>query len=199
MAGNVCVFSDSFRNNKHHLLTLGLSAAAAQRLAQLGRSEETLKESRRKRTRRFLKINISPEMSGVFVPVCHFDDNSSLTLCVCFQRIISHHLLNHPTANFYKCECAFLTLTGRVRKAERIHFTSAGVWRRNNGFRLPSASRCTCLPRRHHSLSLSCHGTELLNRTFLDCGSAHLVIGENSCQCQRAAAFPSTAKYKGIH
>lgn len=47
-------------------------------------------------------------MNSIFVPVYHFDDNSSLTLCVCLQHIISHHLLNHPTTNFYKCECAFV-------------------------------------------------------------------------------------------
>lgn len=52
-------------------------------------------------------------MNSVFVSVYQFDDNSSLTecvcvCCVCFQNINSHHLLNHPTTNFYKYECAIV-------------------------------------------------------------------------------------------
>lgn len=65
----------------------------------------SLKESGRKRKRRLLKINISPEMNGVFV--CFFI-LMILWLCayVCLcVTVWPSHYISHPqqTANFCKC------------------------------------------------------------------------------------------------
>lgn len=70
----------------------------------------SLKESVRKRKRRLLKINISPEMNSVFVCMYHFDDNNSLTLyvgvCMCgcvlatvhYSVAISSHFTTPPNS-----------------------------------------------------------------------------------------------------